>query len=730
MQRVATYLLLLCSHVIAVMADDGGIASERPRLELQSGHSSIVTALSLSENSRFLISAGQDDTLILWDASTGNSIRRFRGHNQPAGNIAFVRDKEEALSLDSEGMMLLWNLSEENAIKRVQLPGDSNYGSFTSAAIAPNGSAGIILGRDCCSGIELLKFDSHTGRTEPFESRDPSNSSPPNAGYITGLAMSPDGTVVVTANLDHSVSRWDFASGKITQTAANVPGIRAPVRRISILPDDKHALVGTGYVGDPFYMWDMEKNAFRELPTTSNLGHQIAIDPTGAVALMYESDRGGSIWDIESEKVVGNIPNSFVVTAALLPSRDVAYLGQWDGTISKIRISDGVELLRFTSTALEIQTADLSPDEKTIAVSSYPESKAKLISLAGSPVLREIGKSDGPNITAVKFCQSGDCLLTGTTDGSVGIWDWPNGKWKGVFKPPEGGYVESIAVSSNDRFAISGDANGRLYVWSPRNGQFMHKLSDAYPQSHYSHHRALALSADDRVLAASSKPGELKVWRTADWKLVHSEHVTDEKIGGSDDAIYSIAFSRAPFFDFAFGTAEGKIKIEGSGHWNQLARINIGESLDSLTFANQSRSLTAGTFQGSVFTLNQQNNYLRSDELVGHSGGVIFAKFSKDNRLLFTGSYDGSIRIWRLSSSGNGSSENITIAVFPRGDWIAVTSEGRFDTNNLDRIPGIRWLFPDDPFDALAPEVFIRDYYEPQLISRWLSSSCSDQMCN
>jgi uncharacterized caspase-like protein len=48
-------------------------------------------------------------------------------------------------------------------------------------------------------------------------------------------------------------------------------------------------------------------------------------------------------------------------------------------------------------------------------------------------------------------------------------------------------------------------------------------------------------------------------------------------------------------------------------------------------------------------------------------------------------------------------------------------SEGHFDTNNLEQIQGMNWVFPDDPLTPLAPEVFMRDYYEPRLLSRILA---------
>ena len=56
------------------------------------------------------------------------------------------------------------------------------------------------------------------------------------------------------------------------------------------------------------------------------------------------------------------------------------------------------------------------------------------------------------------------------------------------------------------------------------------------------------------------------------------------------------------------------------------------------------------------------------------------------------------------------------------GGWAIVTPDGRFDTNNLDQIPNLNWVFPDDPFKPLPPEIFMRQYYEPGLLPRLLAN--------
>ena len=47
--------------------------------------------------------------------------------------------------------------------------------------------------------------------------------------------------------------------------------------------------------------------------------------------------------------------------------------------------------------------------------------------------------------------------------------------------------------------------------------------------------------------------------------------------------------------------------------------------------------------------------------------------------------------------------------------------DGRFDTSDLDEVRGLHWVFPDDPYRALPPEMFMREYYEPRLLTRLLN---------
>lgn len=60
----------------------------------------------------------------------------------------------------------------------------------------------------------------------------------------------------------------------------------------------------------------------------------------------------------------------------------------------------------------------------------------------------------------------------------------------------------------------------------------------------------------------------------------------------------------------------------------------------------------------------------------------------------------------------------LTTYQFDRGGFVAVTPDGRYDTNLGPDAAPFRWLVPDEPFQSLAPQTFMRDYFEPRLTQR------------
>lgn len=79
-----------------------------PRRTLQ-GHSHFVSDVSLSADSRYVLSSSWDATLRLWDIKKGNTTRRFISHTRDALAVAFSPDNRQIASGGRDKALKIWN---------------------------------------------------------------------------------------------------------------------------------------------------------------------------------------------------------------------------------------------------------------------------------------------------------------------------------------------------------------------------------------------------------------------------------------------------------------------------------------------------------------------------------------------------------------------------------------------------------------------------------------------
>ena len=96
--------------------------------------------------------------------------------------------------------------------------------------------------------------------------------------------------------------------------------------------------------------------------------------------------------------------------------------------------------------------------------------------------------------------------------------------------------------------------------------------------------------------------------------------------------------------------------------------------------------------------------------------GISDASFSPEGDFLITGGFDNSARIWQTATGA----EVCRLIVFNNRDWLIISPDGRFDTNNLEATVGASFVFPNS-FKLYEPVMFARDYYEPGLLGRLLN---------
>jgi hypothetical protein len=106
---------------------------------------------------------------------------------------------------------------------------------------------------------------------------------------------------------------------------------------------------------------------------------------------------------------------------------------------------------------------------------------------------------------------------------------------------------------------------------------------------------------------------------------------------------------------------------------------------------------------------------------VDYPGGVAVG-FLPGRPVMWSVSIMGQLRMWNWR---NGQVMMIT-TFLPDQRFVTVAQDGRYDTNLGPDAENFRWFIPTAPFLSLAPQTFMRDFFEPQLIRKLMDCTVAN----
>jgi WD40 repeat protein len=176
--------------------------SERKRALRFEKQDAGVTSLALAPDGRLVLSGDRDGGLLLWDLSSGQLVRRLKGHKDAVGSIAFSPNGRYAVSGGDDGVTRLWELETGEEYKLFEAHWDQ---PVRCVAFSPDGRQ--VLG----AGGKVRTWSVKTGELHMrFRSE----------GEVDSAAFSRDGAEIaacVPARFTETglrVQRWHAATGK------------------------------------------------------------------------------------------------------------------------------------------------------------------------------------------------------------------------------------------------------------------------------------------------------------------------------------------------------------------------------------------------------------------------------------------------------------------------------------------------------------------------------------
>lgn len=267
-------------------------------------------------------------------------------------------------------------------------------------------------------------------------------------------------------------------------------------------------------------------------------------------------------------------------------------------------------------------------------------------------------QNTGFQINSVAFSRDGKKFVSGSSDGrsSITIWDAFTGKEMKKIPDRFWNVVNSVAFSPDGTKVVSGSAGGdkTIKIWDVSTGELIRSFE-------YKNIRSVAYSPDGKMIASGGVDAFVKLWDTSTGTLIR-QMVAD------NDQVNSVAFSpdgtrvvSGSYYDVSgtfklWDTSTGEL-IRSFEEKNQTTAVAYSPDGTMIAYGEQSYGLldlhTHGRrpdYKVVICKIYEGRRVRRIKTLNAHKGRVTSVAFNQSGKLLVSGSFDQTIKVWNVSN--------------------------------------------------------------------------------
>ena len=534
----AQEVALLTNHpseftVLAVSPDDNILASADENTislwEIHTGrriaqlteHSEDITTLVFSPDGKVLASASEDNTVRLWEATTGRLLfLPLSGHAGDITSLAFSPDSKILASGSRDNAIRLWSVTTGQHLATLEeqiawgvVTHEGHTGDVTAVAFSPDGATLASGGTD--NKIRLWNVGTKEHRTAISA----------HSERVTALAYSPDGTILASGSTDDTIRLWNPTTRRRLDT------LKEYERDIITLAFsvDGTTLV-SGHTGSLSQSWDGRTGEHLSVHVLGYAGYgssvrTVTFSPHG---IMLASGQGYTGSGRYTDQTGGSCPGLFWYRGKTYTSYSGS-VSLWNTLTnernSTLKSDAYSSLTNYPGTQISwdrgfVHALAFSPDNTILASAEtksllYEDYCSYLDYLEYRYLLRfwsadtgdHLFTREGHNgpITSVAFSTDNKLLASGSRDDTIRLWNPTTGQHLTTFRGHSGD-VNSVALSSDGETLASGSSDDTIKLWNS-NGQVRATL-----YGHGDAVRTVAFSPDGKILASGSDDDTIRLW--------------------------------------------------------------------------------------------------------------------------------------------------------------------------------------------------------------------------
>jgi WD40 repeat protein/serine/threonine protein kinase len=663
----------------------------RNMLHTYQAHADRVTAVRMSDDGRYAVSASEDNTLKLWTLPEGECIRTFEGHQGSVYSIDMSHDNTLVMSAARDRTLRIWDRGSGECARDIAIDREADGG----AALAPDGRHALVRK----GGAQFVLLSILNEQTETAFTG--------HTGWIHAMAFCPDERHVLSASADGTVRVWNRETGVCMRAMA---GHEDGVNCLAVATEGTTCVSG-GQDGEVI-LWNWETGeTLRVMKAHRGPVHCIALSADGIVAASGGEDGTVRMWATRRGRCVRTFTEHEGPVNTLSISQDgsIAISGGKDRTLRLWKLTKNIPYrspmmickAQRTETALSAQVdyqRGLSHARRALDAGN---------SIAACQVLRKVRALEGYGRNA-DVMREWARLFTRLPRGGL------RGAWESAEIFAHDGGVNSISLNKDGRFVLTGGHDGGVRLWAMETFKCLRHLT-----GHTASVKSVSLSADGRKALSGGEDQVIILWDLASGSMLRSfegvagsaEAVAlspDARFalsGGWDLRLWEVGTGRhlrtfeghtADVVSLRWGT-DGTFAISGSSDETiRIWDISTGRCLRVIEGANGAVRACDLSLNGSMILSASSNIWSQKGLLClwntqtgeqihaldGHRAPVRSVCITPDGKYGLSASQDGAWRLWDLHSGtplrvfeGHGSSiDAITVTPDSR---MAITGDHR-----------------------------------------------------
>src|SRR6476661_3152764 len=252
----------------------------RGLLRTLNGHTSSVYAVAVTADGKRAISGSGDNTLKVWDLTTGKEEFTLNGHSSSVYAVAVTADGKRAISGSGDNTLKVWDLTTGK--EQFTLKGHTSW--VKAVAVTADGKRAISGSWD----NTLKVWDLTTGK-EQFTLKG-------HTSWVNAVAVTADGKRAISGSIDNTLKVWDVTTGKEQFT---LKGHTSWVNAVAVTADGKRVISGSD--DSTIKVWDLTTGNIITSFTGENPIACCAIAPDGVT--IVAGDESGRVYFLRLEGV-------------------------------------------------------------------------------------------------------------------------------------------------------------------------------------------------------------------------------------------------------------------------------------------------------------------------------------------------------------------------------------------------------------------------------------------